>query len=79
MTQLISVERWTFWWGVLSIVLGVALLGPLGQIDNFSSGFSVDLGYVWFILVLAIFLVSVALGWSGDPSIRHGRSKGSVR
>jgi uncharacterized membrane protein YhaH (DUF805 family) len=79
MTQLISVERWTFWWGVLSIAAGVVLLGPLGQVDNFSSGFSVDLGYGWFILVLVIFLASVALGWSRDPSVRRVRSAGSAR
>jgi len=71
MAQLISVERWTFWWGILSVVAGVILLGPLGQVNDFSSGFSVDLGYAWFILALAILLVSVALGWSRDPSVRQ--------
>ena len=79
MAQLISVERWTFWWGVLSVAGGVILLGPIGQIGNFSSGLSVDVGYVWFILVLALLLVSVGLGALRDPNVRHVRLSRSAR
>lgn len=79
MAQMISVERWTFWWGVLAIAGGVILLGPIGQIGNFSSGFSVDVGYIWFILVLALFLVSAGLGALRDPSVRHVRLSRSAR
>jgi len=67
------VERWTFWWGVLAAAGGVILLGPIGQLDNSSSGSSVDVAYAWFIGVLVLFLVSVALGWTRDPSVRRVR------
>ena len=66
--QLISVERWTFWTG-----LATAFFGPIvsavflpGTPSNGVS-YSAD----WLAVVFALFLVSVALGGSRDPSVRR--------
>jgi len=66
--QLISVERWTFWTGLATAFFGPIISAVLFP-STLSNGASVSID--WLAVVLILFLVSVALGGSRDPSVRR--------
>jgi len=66
--QLISVERWTFWAGMATAFFGpilTAVLLPSAASNEATTTIP------WVSVVLIVFLVSVALGGSRDPSVRR--------
>jgi hypothetical protein len=66
--QLISVERWTFWAGIAT-----AFFGPMVSTVLLPSAASnaTTVTVSWLPAVLILFLVSVSLGGSRDPSVRR--------
>jgi uncharacterized membrane protein YhaH (DUF805 family) len=69
--QVIAVERWTFWAAVLTMVIGFVVGSTVGTYVDPTSGTSWDLTPGVFTLALALFLVSLAVGGSRDPSVRR--------
>jgi len=69
--QVIAVERWTFWGAVLLMVVGFAVESVVGPIYNFSGGTEYDPAYAIFVAALIVFLASVILGISRDPTVRN--------
>jgi len=69
--QIIAVERWTFWAAVLTLVVGFVVDSTVGTYVSPNSGMSWDLAPGIFVLAFVLFLVSLALGGSRDPSVRR--------
>jgi len=68
--QVIAVERWTFWTAVLILVAGFVVQTVVGPVYDFTTGTTYDFVPGLFSGGLILFLVSVALGGSRDPSVR---------
>jgi hypothetical protein len=68
--QVISVERWTFWTGIAAAFLGPLIAMVLTAV-GWTSVTPSDAVAGWFPVVFVLFLVSVALGGSRDPSVRR--------
>jgi hypothetical protein len=69
--QVIAVERWTFWAAMLALIGGFGVSAISEPNLSAFSGTSYDIGPAVFSLALVLFLVSVAVGGSADPSVRR--------
>jgi hypothetical protein len=60
--QQILVERWTFLAGVVTIALSYVYQALIGQQYNPATGVSYDYGAAFYLIALALFLLSYAIG-----------------
>lgn len=65
--QLIPVERWTFWGGVLVLVASFVVGTLVGVTYNPSSGMSTDPADAFYLFAFFLFLISAVLGGSSHP------------
>jgi len=77
--QVIAVERWTLWAAMLTMICG--FIGSAVSEPNLSafSGTNYNVGPGIFVLALVLFVVSVAVGGSADPSVRRIPEKAPVQ